>query len=82
MDDTIWLNWQKIIEAYSLDCSNGSGGANCCTSSNQCGEGEGDCDSDAECIGSLKCGQGNGLNDNCDNSLGFPANYDCCYEPG
>ena len=82
MDNTIWLKWQKIIQAYILDCSNGSGGLSCCTSSNQCGEGEGDCDSDAECSGSLKCGQGNGLNDNCDKSLGFPANYDCCYEPG
>ena len=63
------------------DCSNGSGGLSCCTSSNQCGAGEGDCDSDADCSGNLKCGQGSGKDDNCDTTLGFPATYDCCY-PG
>ena len=26
-------------------------GADCCTSTNQCGENEGDCDSDSDCIG-------------------------------
>ena len=65
-----------------LECSHGRSGTSCCTSSNPCGAGEGDCDSDAHCRGSLKCGEGNGLDDNCDTSLGFPANYDCCYEPG
>ena len=60
---------------------NGNGGASCCTSSNQCGAGEGDCDSDDDCFGSLRCGQGSGLDDNCDASLGFPADYDCCYDP-
>jgi len=49
---------------------------NCCTSSNQCGEGEGDCDSDADCIGNLKCGH-----DNCNTALGFASNADCCYGP-
>jgi len=63
------------------DCSEGYGGTACCTSSNQCAMGEGDCDADDDCTGSLKCGQANGLHDNCDNSLGFPSNYDCCYEP-
>ena len=51
-----------------------------CTSNNPCEEGEGDCDSDEQCIGDLRCGQGNGLDDNC-NSESFPAYYDCCYEP-
>ena len=64
---------------YDPKCATGSGGTACCTSSNQCGEGEGDCDSDIECIGSLKCGQGNGFDDNC--GSGFPYNYDCCYDP-
>ena len=62
-------------------CADGSAGPNCCTSSNQCGEGEGDCDSDVDCAGNLKCGQGNGLDHNCDTSLGFPSFYDCCYNP-
>ena len=60
---------------------NGNGGASCCKSSNQCGEGEGDCDSDNDCLGSLKCGQGSGFDDNCDTSLGFPTTHDCCYDP-
>ena len=62
-------------------CADGNAGPNCCTSSNQCGEGGGDCDSDVDCAGNLKCGQGNGLDDNCDTSLGFPSDYDCCYDP-
>ena len=63
------------------NCADGSGGPTCCTSSKQCEEGEGDCDSDVDCAGNLKCGQGNGLDDNCDTSLGFPSDYDCCYDP-
>ena len=48
--------------------------------------GYGDCDTDDDCIGTLKCGQGNGLDNNCDSSLGFGLvdfgwDYDCCYEP-
>ena len=57
-----------------MTCADGSGGAACCTSSDPCGAGEGDCDKDADCIGSLRCGV-----DNCDASLGFPGSYDCCY---
>ena len=64
-----------------LDCFDGTGGVSCCTSSNQCREGEGDCDSDDECLGNLKCGQGNGLDDNCDASSGFGQFDDCCYAP-
>ena len=62
-------------------CNDGDGGWSCCSISNQCGVGEGDCDNDNECLGNLKCGQGNGLDDNCDTSLGFGSNYDCCYDP-
>ena len=53
-----------------------------CTSSQQCGKGEGDCDTDADCAGNLKCGDGkNGFDNNCDTSLGFPSSYDCCFDP-
>ena len=31
-------------------------------------------------MGSLKCGQGSGHDDNCDNTLGFAGDYDCCYD--
>ena len=72
----------KLISSFVFTgCADGSGGPTCCTSSHQCGEGEGDCDKDVDCAGDLKCGQGNGLDDNCDTSLGFPGDYDCCYDP-
>ena len=45
-----------------------------CSSSNQCGEDEGDCDSDIQCkIGHI-CGT-----DNCRNSDSFESSHDCCY---
>ena len=65
----------------SNECHNGNAGTSCCTSSHQCGEGEGDCDNDSHCFGDLKCGQGNGYDNNCDANLGFPSDYDCCYDP-
>ena len=46
-------------------CSNGIAGF--------CGEGDGDCDDDSECAGSLVCGQ-----DNCPWADGD----DCCKQPG
>ena len=55
---------------------NGNGGSSCCSSSNQCDAGEGDCDCDSDCFGDLMCGT-----NNCDSSLGFPANRDCCFDP-
>ena len=58
----------------------GNGDGVCCTITNKCGEGEGDCDTDDDCFGNLKCGQ-NGLDDNCDAALGFIATHDCCYDP-
>ena len=33
----------------------------CCTGSEPCEEGEGDCDSDGDCIGVLKCSDGKGM---------------------
>ena len=72
----------EISNIFTGCANDGSGGPECCTSSDQCGEGEGDCDSDVDCAGNLKCGQGNGLDGNCDTSLGFHSDYDCCYDPG
>ena len=52
-------------------------GSNCCSSSNQCLEGEGNCDDNDDCIGNLQCGQ-----NNCDKGLGlFDSDSDCCYDP-
>ena len=43
----------------------------CCTADKPCGVGEGDCDSDDQCSGDLKCGT-----DNC--GTGFGDLWDCC----
>jgi len=48
----------------------------CCRASHQCGIGEGDCDSDSDCKGSLKCGK-----DNCVSGRKFTKISDCCYDP-
>ena len=54
---------------------------NCCSSTDGvlCGENEGDCDNDLDCVGNLLCGTKNCLNiDPLDN---FTSNHDCCYNP-
>ena len=49
----------------------------CCTKSNPCNKGEGDCDKDSECASGLKCGT-----DNCrDFNSNAAADFDCCIEP-
>ena len=47
-----------------------------CMFENPCGVGQGDCDSNDVCQGSLVCG----LN-NCPESLGYDSTDDCCYKP-
>ena len=51
---------------------------NCCTTSDPCGEGEGDCDDDFDCQVGLICG-----NSNCKNKTGYQwdPTDDCCYNP-
>merc|ERR1739838_1019421 len=52
---------------------NGRMSGTCCTSEFLCLEGEGDCDDDGDCAGSLVCGT-----DNCGSP--FQDTHDCCYE--
>ena len=54
--------------------------ARCCTEDNPCTEGDGDCDTDDQCIGQLRCGENNcGLN----GTIGyFEAESDCCEDFG
>jgi len=51
--------------------SNGRYTGSCCTTQYLCLEGEGDCDSDDDCYGSLLCGT-----NNCDSV--FAGTHDCC----
>ena len=54
-----------------------NGEENCCSEEKKCGEMEGDCNSDQECISGLKCGQ-----NNCnENSGNWDSTDDCCYKP-
>ena len=54
-----------------------NGQPNCCSESNKCGQMEGDCNSDSECLDGLKCG-----NNNCNENSGNWVNADdCCYKP-
>ncbi len=54
----------------ALDLDNPNTGH--CTTACPCGLGAGDCDSDAQCRGDLRCGHDNGA------SFGLPSNYDVC----
>ena len=58
------------------------GGDSCCSETNRCDVGEGDCDKDSHCLDGLKCGS-----DNCPSSRTFGSTEwdygdDCCYKPG
>merc|ERR1712032_119551 len=58
------------------DASNPGDTGSCCTISNQCGVGEGDCDSDEQCLDGLTCGT-----NNCQGQYGWGAEHqhsDCC----
>merc|ERR1711915_674333 len=58
------------------DCNGSHDQHSCCTSTNKCGKGGGDCDSDNDCEAGLKCGTNNckSFNPSAD-----PTN-DCCYD--
>ena len=57
-------------------CKGPTASFSCCREDNKCGEGEGDCDLDKDCLEGLKCGK-----DNCKISAGFRPDYDCCIKP-
>ena len=48
-------------------------GGLCCTKDTPCGINDGDCDSDQDCAGDLKCGTGN-----CPYTHSDGGKYDCC----
>lgn len=45
----------------------------CCTTDQRCGEMEGDCSDDSDCLPGLVCGS-----NNCPNNTGFAERADCC----
>ena len=59
------------INCCTRECNATAG--NCCTLSDKCDEGQGDCLTDKGCLEGLRCGT-----DNCNASLGLPDHADCC----
>ena len=57
------------------------GGNSCCSDANKCGEGEGDCDSDSNCLGDLFCLKGGA--EGCHTHVGsnWDSADDCCVDP-
>ena len=76
ISDNITSNSEKIHRvadhlADATNCTDINWDYTCCTSANPCGLDQGDCDSDDECSGDLKCGD--------NNCIGFGASdADCC----
>ena len=63
---------------FSLPCACSNLLDGCCTASDKCGLGEGDCDSDDQCGSDLVC---NNNLDNCQSEFGWvngDSGYDCC----
>ena len=50
----------------------------CCSSTNQCDIGEGDCDNDNDCTGNLGCGDNNCRRDYSVNGSDWHNTADCC----
>eukprot|EP00516_Mucochytrium_quahogii_P001197 CAMPEP_0203757968 /NCGR_PEP_ID=MMETSP0098-20131031/10782_1 /ASSEMBLY_ACC=CAM_ASM_000208 /TAXON_ID=96639 /ORGANISM=" , Strain NY0313808BC1" /LENGTH=594 /DNA_ID=CAMNT_0050650213 /DNA_START=79 /DNA_END=1860 /DNA_ORIENTATION=- len=61
-----------VDESAQVSCTDGRAG--CCSPGQQCGQGQGGCSSDNDCIGGLQCGRGN-----CKQEFGFgTVNSNCC----
>ena len=63
---------------FCIGCEKGKTDWNCCSLSNQCGIGGGDCDVDEECKAGLICGRNNCLEFNSQASR----TADCCMKKG
>merc|ERR1719312_53749 len=76
MTDSDWNLINKMYCRAAPVCAGGNDAWSCCSQSNQCGLGGGDCDTDADCKSGLMCGT--------DNCRDFHANAhqyaDCCIE--
>ena len=69
--DVITNTHVSLIGSQSSSCGVANPDWGCCTSSDPCKFGDGDCDSDIDCEGALVC-----RTDNC--GLAFPSGFDCC----
>merc|ERR1719167_2042500 len=69
-------SWTKCQCGAKKEVCDGTGenSGDCCTDGFPCKAGEGDCDSDSDCVGDLICGS-----NNCKGEA-FAADDDCCYD--
>ena len=67
----------KVKTPFLVDCATVSNGEIGFCNCNTCSEKEGDCDAHDECQDGLFCGL-----DNCQASLGFDLEVDCCSTTG
>ena len=58
------------------------GGNSCCNKDKLCDVGEGDCDSDSDCLEDLKCGLNNCISTKSLWDDEWDPQDDCCYKPG
>lgn len=62
----------------ACDGKRNRGYGECCTfSPEKCGQGQGDCDEDKDCMKGYSC-----YTDHCPKNPGFEALDDCCYKDG
>ena len=67
-----WNKSMNCCSKPSTGCNAKKSSWSCCNPSNQCYEGEGDCDKNSDCAGDLVCGK-----NNCGDAWSNKA-YDCC----
>ena len=74
---TLFTQLFSYISYHFQGCA---GGDSCCTSGRKCYEGEGDCDTDDDCMPGLRCGQDKNY---CRVNTGhsWDTGDDCCYRP-
>ncbi len=71
-----WPATRDVCEQPAGGCPSFVTGPDACTTACPCDEGQGDCDSDADCMAGLICAQDVGTN------YGWPASRDVCEQPG
>ena len=71
---------EVILKQHIFTGQRCTGGNNCCTELNPCGNKQGDCDNDKQCQGDMICLK-NTLGENCIKGSLWTQSDDCCLDP-